>query len=112
MPGASSVVRGCRSPQCHLIFSYDSEKPTRSIGRVTSSRDRDWKVTVSLRPFRRRSSAADALGVADQLGSVKSGMLADLIVVDGDPIQDIKVLSNKDLIKKVFSNGVLVKERA
>ncbi len=58
------------------------------------------------------SSAADALGVADQLGSVKSGMLADLIVVDGDPIQDIKVLSNKDLIKKVFSNGVLVKERA
>ena len=43
---------------------------------------------------------------------MKSGMLADLIVVDGDPIQDIKVLANKDRIKKVFSNGIVVKERA
>ncbi len=58
------------------------------------------------------SAAADALGAGDQLGSVKSGMLADLIVVDGDPIQDIKVLANKDRIKKVFSNGIVVKERA
>ena len=58
------------------------------------------------------SGAADALGAGDLFGSVKSGRLADLIVVDGDPIQDIKVLADQDRIKKVFSNGVLVKERA
>jgi imidazolonepropionase-like amidohydrolase len=58
------------------------------------------------------SNAAKALGAGDRLGSIKKGMLADLIVVDGDPIQDIKILKNKNLIKKIFSNGVLVKERS
>ena len=33
---------------------------------------------------------ADLLGLGDKLGSVKSGRLADLIAVRGDPLADIR----------------------
>ena len=35
---------------------------------------------------------ATALGMADKIGSIAPGMEADLIGVDGDPLQDITAL--------------------
>jgi imidazolonepropionase-like amidohydrolase len=39
-------------------------------------------------------NGARALGVADRLGSVEAGKLADLLVVRGDPLTDIKATRN------------------
>ncbi len=41
--------------------------------------------------------------VADRLGSIETGKLADLVLVDGDPLQNI---SNMRRIKRVMLNGV------
>ena len=34
-------------------------------------------------------SAAEALGAADELGTIEPGKLADVVIVDGDPLRDI-----------------------
>ncbi len=48
--------------------------------------------------------AAEACGQGDQLGTLAPGMLADIIVVDGDPLQDLGALSQVVL---VIRNGEL-----
>jgi imidazolonepropionase-like amidohydrolase len=41
--------------------------------------------------------------ISDRLGSIETGKLADLVLVDGDPLKDI---SNMRRIKRVMLNGV------
>lgn len=52
-------------------------------------------------------NAAFAMGT-DQLGTIEAGKLADIIVVDGNPLADIQVLQNRDLLKVVMKDGVIV----
>lgn len=53
-------------------------------------------------------TAAEALGLADVLGAVAEGKLADLLVVDGDPLTDISVLADPARIHLVLQLGVPV----
>ncbi|HEY0703196.1 MAG TPA: amidohydrolase family protein [Candidatus Acidoferrales bacterium] len=56
------------------------------------------------------SSAADLLGQADNLGSIRVGKFADLVAVAGDPLQNIRLLENVSFVMrdgKVYkTNGV------
>lgn len=44
------------------------------------------------------SAAARLLGIDDRTGSVKPGMLADLIVVEGDPLEDLAALASPAMV--------------
>ncbi|MDE3143928.1 MAG: amidohydrolase family protein, partial [Bacteroidota bacterium] len=50
-------------------------------------------------------SGADLIG-NNNIGSIEKGKLADVIAVDGDPVQDIKVMGN---VKFVMKGGAVIK---
>ncbi|CAN5215966.1 amidohydrolase family protein [soil metagenome] len=49
---------------------------------------------------------ANAINLPDDLGVLAVGMLADIIVVDGDPLKDIRVLYQPGKMAHVILNGV------
>jgi len=49
-------------------------------------------------PILATTNAAEALNVADQIGSIKEGMLADILILDQDPTADIYNLKSIDKI--------------
>lgn len=57
------------------------------------------------------STAARAVGLSDKIGTLQTGKLADLILVAGDPLRDIHVLSNHDNIRVVMKGGDVAIDR-
>jgi imidazolonepropionase-like amidohydrolase len=53
---------------------------------------------------------AEIFGMADKIGTVQKGKLADLILVDGDPLADISVLTEAENIRLVMQEGRVVKD--
>jgi imidazolonepropionase-like amidohydrolase len=47
----------------------------------------------------------EIMGMGDELGLVKEGYLADLLLVDGDPTADIAILQDKDRLLMIMKNG-------
>jgi imidazolonepropionase-like amidohydrolase len=45
----------------------------------------------------------------DRLGEIKEGYLADLLLVDGDPLSDLSVLLDADRLVVIMKDGVLYK---
>jgi imidazolonepropionase-like amidohydrolase len=56
-------------------------------------------------------NGAEVLGRGDELGTVTAGKLADLLVVDGDPVADIGVLRDADALVAVLLGGRPVTDR-
>jgi imidazolonepropionase-like amidohydrolase len=51
--------------------------------------------------------AAECLGLGQELGTVEKGKLADLVVVDGDPLADLRILQDLERITLVVKEGVV-----
>jgi imidazolonepropionase-like amidohydrolase len=49
------------------------------------------------------------MGRPNELGQLKPGFLADLLLVDGDPLADIKRLQNRDALLVIMKDGRLHK---
>ena len=49
---------------------------------------------------------AELLDISDKLGTLETGKLADLIAVEGNPLQDISALLQ---VSTVIKNGKLIK---
>lgn len=48
---------------------------------------------------------SEIMGMGDRLGQIREGFLADLILVDGDPLQDVRVLQNRDKLLAIMKDG-------
>ncbi|MBN1314618.1 MAG: amidohydrolase family protein [Anaerolineales bacterium] len=52
---------------------------------------------------------AELLGVEDELGSLEVGKIADVVVIDGDPLADISIMRSKENVALIMQNGNLYK---
>jgi imidazolonepropionase-like amidohydrolase len=84
--------------------------PYNPIGRNA----RDLELFVKLFGFTPREALAAATAQGGELmdmpvGRIATGMLADLLLVDGDPTRDVSVLQDKSRLKVIMKGGVLYK---
>jgi imidazolonepropionase-like amidohydrolase len=52
-------------------------------------------------------NGAKILGRLDEIGTVETGKLADLLIVDGDPLRDITVLEDRSRFIAVMQGGLV-----
>ena len=75
----------------------------------------ECKVHLGMKPMESILSAtavnAGLFGLADRIGTVEAGKLADLIVVDGSPLDDVRIFQDLDRILMVFRSGTLMVDR-
>jgi imidazolonepropionase-like amidohydrolase len=55
-------------------------------------------------------NGAELMGRGGELGEIKVGALADLLVIDGDPIADITLLRRADKILAIMKDGQFEKK--
>ena len=76
-----------------------------------NAREMELMVEYGMKPLEVLKSTtsinATVFGYADKIGSIKKGLLADMIAVEGDPVTDIK---NIRRIKMVMKDGVVYKQ--
>jgi imidazolonepropionase-like amidohydrolase len=51
-------------------------------------------------------NSARSLGLEDEFGSIKTGKTADLVILDGDPLEDFRLIGSR--VDALFMDGVLV----
>ena len=56
-------------------------------------------------------NGAKACGLEESIGTIEEGKEADLILVAGDPLKDIKILQDLDRIKLVMKGGIVEADR-
>ncbi len=55
--------------------------------------------------------AAECIGRERDLGTIEKGKLADLVVVEGDPLADVAILQNPEHIALVIKDGEIAANR-
>jgi imidazolonepropionase-like amidohydrolase len=86
--------------QVPLVFSSDAGVPISRHGDPVSTLELYEHIGVPLPNILELATTASAnsLGLSGKTGSLRPGLAADLLVVDGDPLQDLQALRSPALV--------------
>ena len=56
-------------------------------------------------------TAANTIGLGDEIGTIAEGKIADIILIDGDPLSNIALLQEEANIKLVMKGGEIIVTR-
>lgn len=106
----SKLVPALKARGMRILIGGDYGFPFNPIGRNA----RDLEIFVDHFGYTPPEAlkAATALGgelMGFEVGRIKEGWLADLLLVDGDPTQDVRVLQDKSKLVMIMKGGILYK---
>jgi imidazolonepropionase-like amidohydrolase len=87
-------------------MGYDSGPPGASARELGLMVDAGLTATEAIDAA--TAGSARAVGLTDR-GAIAAGQLADLLVVDGDPLEDIGILADPSAIHLVVHDGRIVR---
>jgi imidazolonepropionase-like amidohydrolase len=104
------IRRAVRVPGLKIVYGTDAVAGAH--GRNAEdfiNRVRDCGVDPMTAMVSANSLGAEALGLADQIGSIAPSLQADIIALDGDPLKDITAVRR---VAFVMKGGVVYKNAA
>jgi len=110
--GMQQIYPELRKRGVRALIGGDYGFPNNPIGR--NARDLELFVTyLGYSPAEALVAATQyggqLMGLGDELGLLKAGYLADVLVVKGDPTADVTVLQDADNIAYILQNGAFYK---
>ena len=108
--GIDTFIRALTNPSVKIVFGTDAVAGAHGlnveemVARVEDGRQDEMAVILSA-----TSVAAESLGLGDQVGTIAEGFTADLVAVDGNPLDNITNVRNVRFVMKdgqVYRNEV------
>ena len=117
-----SVIRKIDEAREHgiraLRFAYEAGVKIASgsdlLGPLQDRKARELEIkTEVMSPMESLISAtrtnADLFGMESEIGTIEEGKLADLLIVEGDPLQNITVLQRREDLRLIMKGGRVIK---
>ena len=105
---ARNIETARRAWKAHVRFAMGSDAVFTMFGQNT--RELSWFVQIGMTPAEAlataTTNAAALLGMSQSLGAVAPGYYADVVAVSGDPLRDIRVVT--DSVRWVMKAGQVV----
>lgn len=106
-------VRMAREAGVHIAMGTDAGTPFNThghnLGELERLVERGFTPMEALEAGTR--IASEVLGLESQIGTIEVGKLADLVVVEGNPMEDVGMLLSEESVHLVMQGGKLVKEK-
>ncbi len=106
---AYATLAAAREAGVTLAMGHDSGPPGDNAIELVRMVDGGLSALEGVRAA--TSGSATALGLSSDLGTVTAGAVADLIVVDGDPLADVRILLDPERIWMVVQAGTIAADR-
>ena len=117
MAEAVARVKTCQRRACEPREQFQIGSGTDAFGGAMQGKNGEelvCKTQLGFTPMEAIVSAtkvnAEIFGLADRLGTITEGKWADMIVIDGNPLEDIQLFAQPDKVVLVMKEGKVVKD--
>ena len=113
LPGVFDVQRRNfkKALECGVKIAMGTDAG--ALGHAQNTKELVYMVEAGMTPMQSilasTKMGAELLGMGDSLGTLEPGRLADLVMIDGDPLSDIAVVADPERVKLVMKDGIVYK---